>query len=313
GRTGWGEAAPLESFSTESLDEVEAAARSLVRSVGRHHETSSIDDDVPAALHHLAAGLPSLEFALDTAVESLTSVDLDPNARVYTTGLLQGERAQVLRQAKSLVDRGFVSMKLKVGRGSVDDDIGLVTSVRELTGTRVKIRIDANRAWTWSDAVRFASGIESADVEFVEEPLADPARSRQLAKETGLAIAFDETIRDWDAVSVFELPDFIAALVLKPTILGRRTRQLVEAGRAAGVKIVMSSCYESGVGTAAVARALPGPGTVREAVGIGTHAWLTRDSLAAPVDFDRPFLSFGEISGPAIRPSEDLLQPIEIQ
>jgi O-succinylbenzoate synthase len=313
GKTGWGEAAPLESFSTESLDEVEAAARSLVRSVRRHHETISTDGAVPATLHRIAARLPSLEFALYTAVDSLTSIDVDSNARVYTTGLLQGDPEQVLRQAKSLVDRRFVSMKLKVGRGTVDDDIRLVTSVRELTGSQVKIRIDANRAWTWPDAVRFASGVESADVEFIEEPLVDPTRSRQLAEETGLGIAFDETIRDWDAVSGFELPDFIAALVLKPTILGgRRTRQLAEAGRVAGVKIVMSSCYESGVGTAAVARALVNPGMVGEAVGIGTHAWLTRDSLAVPVDFDRPFLTVGEISGPAIRPSEDLLQLIEI-
>ena len=56
-------------------------------------------------------------------------------------------------KAKKHVEAGFDTIKTKVGT-SFDEDIARVKAIREAVGDDIKIRVDANQAWTAKEAVR---------------------------------------------------------------------------------------------------------------------------------------------------------------
>lgn len=89
----------------------------------------------------------------------------------------------------------------------------------------LRLRLDANRAWTLEKARQFARYISPAlraRIDFIEEPCQTRDASRQFAQETGIAIAWDESVREADFRIVAE--PGLAALVIKPTLTGSLTQ-----------------------------------------------------------------------------------------
>jgi O-succinylbenzoate synthase len=192
------------------------------------------------------------------------------------------------RQTADLVARGYRSVKLKVGRESVQADAERTAAVWHAAGAQpdFSLRLDANRAWTPEQATDFARRMDRAGVRlaFVEEP-SDPASALALA-EAGLPVAFDETLRDF-APETFPFWDIARALVLKPTILGgyAAAQAWAEAARSRGVAAVVSGCFESGVGHRSAA--LLGLQT-GQAAGLDTYRFLARDVLERPLPLGEP-------------------------
>ncbi len=77
---------------------------------------------------------------------------------------------EVARQALEGVGKGFDTLYLKIGF-DVEDDVALTHAIREAVGPTIKIRVDANEAWTRFEAVRALQAFEPLDLEFVEEPI----------------------------------------------------------------------------------------------------------------------------------------------
>ena len=86
---------------------------------------------------------------------------------------------------------------------------------------KLKLRLDANRLWDYSQAHKFLNSIYTSQIEYLEEPFADSARFFELYEKTGVFIALDETLHDlkYDKLARVKLKG-IGALILKPTILG---------------------------------------------------------------------------------------------
>ena len=74
------------------------------------------------------------------------------------------------REAKEAVFRGFGTIYIKVGDNE-EADIELVAKLREVIGPGIRLRIDANEAWTVGTAVRMLRRLEPFDLEFVEQPV----------------------------------------------------------------------------------------------------------------------------------------------
>ncbi|MGS9202862.1 enolase C-terminal domain-like protein, partial [Salmonella enterica subsp. enterica serovar Infantis] len=69
------------------------------------------------------------------------------------------------------------------------------------------LRLDANRAWTPLKAQRFAKSVNPdyrARIAFLEEPCKTRDDSRAVARETGIAIAWDESLREADVTFAAE-------------------------------------------------------------------------------------------------------------
>lgn len=181
---------------------------------------------------------------------------------------------------------GCRTVKVKVGEvgQTLADDVARVAAVREIVGPDVRIRIDANGAWSVDDAVRAIDALAPFALEYVEQPCAtvtELALVRSRIAGLGTPLAADESIRR--AGDPRKVADAGAAdiMVVKAQPLGGIHRAL-DAVRAVGLPAVASSALDTSVGLAMgayLASALPDH---RDA-GLGTAALLAADITREPL------------------------------
>jgi o-succinylbenzoate synthase len=101
-------------------------------------------------------------------------------------------------------------------------------------------------------------------------------------------VALDESLVGMEPEKVEET--FAVAFVLKPTLLGGISRTLRVAGRALhlGVTPVISSAYESGVGTAALVALAAGIGDRPVPAGLDPYRAIAEDVLETPLNLPAP-------------------------
>jgi o-succinylbenzoate synthase len=179
---------------------------------------------------------------------------------------------------------GCTTAKVKVAeRGqSLDDDVARVAAVRGALGPTGRIRVDANGAWSVSEAVEAIAKLSSFDLEYVEQPCASVSQLASVRARVDVPIAADESIRRADdplRVAELEAAD-IAVLKVQPLGGVRRCLRLAEQ---IDLPVVVSSALESSVGIAAgvaLAAALP---ELPYACGLATASMLTADVTETPL------------------------------
>jgi len=294
---GWGEASPLPGFSREDIDEAVRQLRDLASSmVGREVTDDWIDPDGSFSRELDAMDLaPSVRFGFELALWNLYAasrgkllpelVTSHPRTTVPVNALISGPPDEVLEEARRARAAGYEAVKLKVGARSVGEDVALVRALNEMLGDAAALRLDANRAWRLDEAVEFIRGTESSLFEYVEEPLVDPAQLPSFARTHDVPVALDESLAGMEPEELQE-HGYARAVVLKPTLLGGISRTLRFARRASylGIKPVVSSAYETGVGTAALVALAAGIGDERVPAGLDTYRRLAEDVLRPRLD-----------------------------
>ncbi len=211
--------------------------------------------------------------------------------------LLTGDLAAVARHASDARARGYRAVKLKVGGRPLADDIARVRAVADALGPGVALRLDANRAWTLDEALRFAEAVSALPIALLEEPLADPERLSELAERSRLPLGLDETL-------VGAAPEDLAAygfartLVLKPTLLGgvRACLRWADAAHALGMSVLVSSAFESGIGTRQAVALASVVG--HEPAGLDPYTLLAGDILTPPLALDAPTVEVATVLAP---------------
>ena len=240
GAQGWGEIAPLPGFSVESLEEATDAARIWLNAWHK-------GDD--AAL----PTLPSVAFGLSCALAELTA-SLPEAADYRAAPLCTGDPDELFPLLSAMP--GEKVAKIKVGLYEAVRD-GMVVNLLLEAIPDLSLRLDANRGWTPLKAQQFAKYVNPdyrARIAFLEEPCKTRDQSRAFAAETGIAIAWDESLREADFVMQAE--PGVKAVVIKPTLTGSldRVREQVAAAHAQGLTAVISSSIESSLGLTQLAR-----------------------------------------------------------
>lgn len=178
-----------------------------------------------------------------------------------------------------------------------------------LLGTvRLRLRLDANRAWSLPQAQRFVAAVSDLPVEALEEPLADagPETFFALQEQAAFALALDESLPLWLARHRAQALK-VRRWVLKPTCLGglRRCLALAQDGARAGVETVITTTVDSAAGVLAclhLAAALDNG----IAHGLATSEWLARDLAPLP-PAHRGRLALPPHPGLGLRPFADVL------
>jgi O-succinylbenzoate synthase len=165
---------------------------------------------------------------------------------VRLNGLIMADESAVPEAALSLLREGYTTIKVKVGRQILADDIRMVAQLREMIGDRAMLRLDANRIWSLEQALAFGQAIGPEAIDYVEEPCANLAHQERFFQETGIAIALDESLLALEPEALPALTG-VSALVLKPALLGAldRTLAFVHVAKARGIAVVFSSLFES--------------------------------------------------------------------
>lgn len=154
--------------------------------------------------------------------------------------------------ARRAVDDGFTTLKVKVGASSLADDERRLAAIRDAVGALVRLRLDANGAWTTGEACAAVARLAKLDVEWFEQPVAaaDVEGLHAVRERTGVAVAVDESITD--AASLERIVKARAAdvVVLKPMFAGGLNAALSMARRAAdaGMRVSVTHAMESLVG-----------------------------------------------------------------
>jgi O-succinylbenzoate synthase len=246
GTKGYGEIAPLIGFSKENTEEAGIQAQAQLEQWVKGAE---FDFD---ALH------PSVASGLSFAQIDLNG-ELPATGNYESAPLCTGDPDAMLPILSELPADKKVT-KIKVGLYEPIRD-GMLVSLFLESIPDLKVRLDANRAWNLEKAKKFASYINPSyrqRIEFVEEPCKEPGHSFTFAIDTGIAIAWDETLQDAVQNPDFELGELTGAkvIIIKPTLIGSvyRCLSLIENANRLGITAVISSSIESSLGLNQLAR-----------------------------------------------------------
>lgn len=321
GSEGWGEAAPLPNFSPESLTDATEQLRTIAPPLAGREVPVSPSMPYDPTFPELARLVPSARFGLEVALLNLSAASREklpsqlltnqPEETVLINGLLSGSMDKMLADARSMGKGGYRAVKLKVGRREVAEDAEVVRRVGGILGGGVSLRLDANRAWGFDEALEFARGISGVPVEYVEEPLAEPWRLPELARAWGLPVALDESLVGMVPAGL-GLHPYARAVVLKPTLLGGVSRALrfAEQAEALGVASVVSSSYEGGVGTGALVALAAAVG--EEPAGLDTYRALAEDVTWDPLRLPAPTVDVRATAEAARKVDVGRLEPVPL-
>lgn len=103
---------------------------------------------------------------------------------------------ELVSNARSSIENGFRAIKIKVGKENSAEDVRRVEAVRKAVGPDIKLMVDANQAWTVTEAIRRAKMFEPFDLFWLEEPIpaGDVSGHAELRRHTSIPIAIGETI-----------------------------------------------------------------------------------------------------------------------
>lgn len=268
---GVGEASPLPGYSPDPLaDAVRALERARDRLVGATLSLGGAPlDALGALLHPLGPMAPSARFALETALLDLRGRlrgipawrDLggDPAAGpLPLSALLSGQtEAEVARDAEDALRRGLAVGKLKVGRpGALARELARAAAASRAGGGALRLRLDANGAWSTKQATTALERFASYAPELVEEPVAGG-----LWLELGPApvpLAVDESAAAPGGARLLELlleRGLCDAVIVKLSAVGGLIAAAAIAARAAaaGRSVIVTHMFEGPVASAASA------------------------------------------------------------
>jgi muconate cycloisomerase len=261
-------------------------------------------------LHELAHELVPFDRYALTAVAALDMALLDIRGKVLarpaydllgglardrielSMSLSIGPVENVLAQARTLVDRGFRTLKVKAaGAGDVD----LVHVLRDELGPTVKLRVDLNMACSSAkEALALICAVASAGVISVEQPLpaGDLAGMAFLREHSRIPIMADESV--WSPRDAWEVLDRRAADIVNVYVSESggptRMRHTMELCALAGAGVAVGSMPELGLGTTAAAHAAFSAPRLDHPSDVAGHLYHAGDVVAHPLRIEDGYL-----------------------
>ncbi|EEX37454.1 O-succinylbenzoic acid (OSB) synthetase [Vibrio metschnikovii] len=245
GQIGRGEIAPLIGFSRESLQEAGALAKEQLALWVQGKEVQIGND------------FPSVAFGLSMAQMELAG-ELSSEGQYHCAPLCSGDPDELIPLLNAMP--GQKVAKVKVGLYEPIRD-GMLVNLFLESMPDLQLRLDANQAWSKEKAAKFSQYVSPSvrgRIAFLEEPCRSPSDSLAFAIDSGIAIAWDETLQHAVQQADFQLEDLTGAkaIVIKPTLIGsvQTCQALIEKARSLGIQAVISSSLESSLGLTQLAR-----------------------------------------------------------
>jgi muconate cycloisomerase len=204
GSVGYGEGAPREYVTGESLPEVVAAfEEALIYCINRPINTVR-DIDILCKFLTAKYSMPSLVSAIEIALldalgkaqncsiaEFLSSEKSYP--LMYSGVLPYLPLDQLMKWLMFVKKLELQHIKMKVG---YPNDLENIALARKILGWDVDIRVDANRAWKMKEAVTRIKALEQYNISCVEEPLIaeEIHRLPVLSRKVAIPLLLDETV-----------------------------------------------------------------------------------------------------------------------
>ncbi|WP_337997617.1 mandelate racemase/muconate lactonizing enzyme family protein [Oleispirillum naphthae] len=264
GLVGLGEAIAHPAFSGETLGALKAGVNCLAECALGENPMNL--NKICTSMDHKLYANYGAKGAIETAVLDLLGRCLD--TPVYNLfGGITKDRFPVSRSAshsdlekdiaevREYMEEGYRIIKVKVGVLSVGEDVERVKAIREVTGSKVSLRADANQGWDVPTALKFIRGVEDCGLEFLEQPVAKSnldGMAYLRTKSLTPILADESAATEHDVLEIIKkgAADFISIKLVKSggILAARRIATLADC---AGIKCYLGSQTETSIGTAA--------------------------------------------------------------
>jgi len=120
-----------------------------------------------------------------------------PQVRAYAGNIdLNFPREKLLDGVRRSLAAGYKSIKMRLGKPTLREDVERVAAVRELIGPDIELMTDANEAWRTDQAMRAFHALKEFDLVWIEEPIRpdDYAGYAHLRAHGGVPIAAGENL-----------------------------------------------------------------------------------------------------------------------
>ncbi len=215
---------------------------------------------------------PAIQIGVETAFRSLASEDpfaifpsefTNGNTGIVINGLIwMGAQDWMHEQIEAKLKEGFHCIKMKIGAIDFASELALLQSIRDrFTSEEIELRVDANGAFSPSEALKKLEQLAAYDLHSIEQPIAAGQWQEMatLCEKTPLPIALDEEL-----IGVFSeerkeallhtiQPQYI---ILKPTLVGgfANCDQWIDRAERMGAGWWITSALESNVGLNAISQ-----------------------------------------------------------
>ncbi|MFD2602860.1 o-succinylbenzoate synthase [Flavobacterium suzhouense] len=262
GKTGIGECGILRTLSIDDRPDYEEKLKWVCENIhlGEEYLWNSLNE------------FPSIQFGLEMAFQSLKSNNpylLFPSAFTDGTkgidinGLVwMGEESYMKQQIEEKLEQGFDCIKLKIGAIDFDKELNLLRFIRSnFSAEDIEIRVDANGAFSSTDALYKLTQLNSFQLHSIEQPVKQGQFDlmADLCQKTPFPIALDEELigvfgyKNKEALLQKIKPQYI---ILKPSLIGgfRGSREWIDIAEKMNIGWWITSALESNIGLNAIAQ-----------------------------------------------------------
>jgi o-succinylbenzoate synthase len=296
GRLGIGECSLIPGLSPESAPRARMELKRLAASGSLNPKAMSLQ-------------YPAVKFAAETALIDL----LNEGTRTlfpgpFTEGqptpinglIWMGDPEDMVAQAASLLDRGFDTLKMKVGALDFERECECIAAIRSLApADRIVLRLDANGGLDDADpnvTLKKLERLSAFDIHSMEQPIRAGQWKKMAAicKDSPIPVALDEeligisdtTLRR-NMLHVIQ-PDYV---ILKPSLLGGfvESNHWMDLAKEVGANWWATSALESNIGLNAIAQWASDAVAEEKAPmpqGLGTGSLFT-NNLSSPLVVER--------------------------
>lgn len=302
GFEGIGDCCPFPEFGSESIEDVENVVSDFKLKViiNETEIEKSINNcllnynKLPALRHGLEQAIINIICNKNkTTIDNLLNLKLKKRVNVNAAiGFLNVEES--VKAARNHIEKGFTTIKLKIGRSNFEEDLSVIKLIRETFGENIKLRIDSNGNWNLEEAIINLRALEQFDIEYAEQPVNNLSDYIKLKKKTNIPLAPDESIRSVKDAKEFIKSGAVSYLILKPMMIGGMlpTLEIIKQALTENIIPVITSSFESAVGkTNAVIAAASVKANVAHGLGVADHFINTITNDPFPIKSGKIILS----------------------
>ncbi|MFJ2033321.1 o-succinylbenzoate synthase [Streptosporangium sp. NPDC087985] len=222
---------------------------------------------------------------------------------------IMGSVPELLDTVGGYLAEGYVRIKLKIEPGW---DLEPVGAVRERFGADLLLQVDANAAYTLTDASHLAR-LDEFGLLLIEQPLAndDMVQHAELAKRLRTPICLDESIDSAAHAAAAITLGACSIINVKPGRIGGylEARRIHDLARAHGVALWCGGMLETGIGRAAnlALAAMPGftlPGDIS-----ASRRYYATD-ITPPFELQDGYIGVPTGPGIGVDPVQDVLKEV---
>lgn len=213
---------------------------------------------------------------------------------------------KMVADSVSAVERGFESLKIKVGK-DIGVDIERVRAIHAAVENRALLRLDANQGWTAKEAVYALHALEDAGVrlELVEQPVKarDLEGMRYVTERVHTPVMADESV--FGPLEVMELIRMRAADIINIKLM--KTGGISNAIKIAdiaglhGIECMIGCMLESSISVAAAVHVAVAKADVITKVDLDGPSLCAYDPVDGGVTFNESEISITDAPGLGIR------------